>query len=429
MRQSQDPNRTVPRRLSMRAHARAGIASLALLPLAAMAQEADGGLTAQLNVSQQIRIDDNLSLSTTNSETVTSAVTNLAFNLDSQTRTQNLSLYAATGYRFIQDGDSDLIDPTFALSYRREGASASFDIAARYEQTDIGFIRTLEDFVTTGLPLPEDFDDLTGTGTRRALGLDATLALRTDAPFGITFRAGISDLSYEDVTSSDLLDSTRTTLDATARFTISPVLETTLGVTGTRFEQDTFSTRETFQIRAGASLDRPDGGYGATFTATDTEEGRQYALTLSRDITLRNAALSAGIGASRAANGESYLSGSLDYRLEGEAGSLTVGIDRSLRSDSSDAEELLTSLSLATDYVLTPQSALGADLTLARAENTATGDGTDVASLGISYSRTLTRDWSLSASYSFEHRDPDDGASAQASSIGVSISRSFDVRF
>ena len=403
-----------------------------------MAQSADenggGGVMAQFGLTQSLRADDNRGLATDSRGATYSALTELTFGFASETRTQSLTLDAAVGLRAVDgpgtDGvEAEATDRSVVLAYGRDGASASLDVSGRLVQSDVAFSNTLEDFVLAGQPLPEDFDDLNGTGTRRLLAFDAALSLRDDAPFGLTFRAGLTDLAYDDVTSPDLIDSTRTTLGVDARFDITPVLGATLALTDTRFDEAGADTRRILSLDGAATLARPDGSYALGFGITDTEGGRQVGLSVGRDVVLPTATLGLTLGATRAADGGTFVTAGLDYGIERAAGTLRIGFDRSVRADTDDGSEVQTALRVASDYALGPDSGLGFDLSLARAEATGDGTGTTRADAGITYDYALTRDWSLQADYTITLRDDDADGRATSNSIGLSLSRSFDVRY
>ena len=408
------------------------VAGLMLMPLQqASAQESSGtgGQTFGFTVSEQIEAARNLSLTPGDDATTLQAITTFAFSFDDTTRISDLGVDAAIDLRVVDGPSTDSVDididnPRISLSYQREAASARLDLTARYVVNDVAFIRPLTDFIDAGLPvLPEDFDDLTGSGTRTTIDLDTQLSVRDDAPFGLTFSAGVNDISYSDVTDPALTDNQRLRAGIEARFDISLVLQATAGLSYGRLDE-AGSIDESLTLSAGAALARPDGSYGLSLVATDSDGDRQVGFSLSREIEFRNAALSASFGLTRSAEGETFVTGALDYAFSLPAGAFTVAFDRDVTLDG-DTTNVLTSLSLGASRTLTPD--LDAALSLGIAQQQEGGETIDIADLGASIDYALSPDWSVAAGASYQLRDDADGR-ADAQSLSLTVTRSFGAR-
>jgi hypothetical protein len=62
-------------------------------------------------------------------------------------------------------------------------------------------------------------------------------------------------------------------------------------------------------------------------------------------------------------------------------------------------------------------------------EDTATNLATRNASLGVSYSRSLTRDWGMNLGYRHRIRDEDGAPSANSDSFFLTIRRDFEIKY
>ncbi|MBL4811658.1 MAG: porin, partial [Rhodobacteraceae bacterium] len=190
-------------------------------------------------------------------------------------------------------------------------------------------------------------------------------------------------------------------------------------------EEATDTSRETLGLTAAVDFDRPDGSFTLGFAADDTPDGTRLSVDFGRTYTLPTGSLSASIGLTRGTDAELYATGNLQMRYTLPRGALTASLNRSVGPGSDDAEEIVTSLSLGAHNALTPVSNIGVNLAFVRAEEAA--ETTDITSFGVTYDYALGPDWSLSAGYGFQQRD-DAGGSANASSVSLTLSRTFDFR-
>lgn len=444
---------------------------LAALPLAA--QEEVGGLLVRLGLEQRLEYGENLGLDLPEEGSTARASTALSFGLTSETRTQTFALQTGAALRF-EDGptgsDAGIVDPQASLSYSREAANATLSLSAYYRETDVDFLRPLEDFVNDEgvIELPEDLEDLNGTGTRIGFGGTAGLEFGTSAPLGLALRAGASGIDYRDVTDPDLVRIRRANAGATVKLRFSPVSEGRIALDQRLYDADDAEQthRETTTLSAGLtreispravldlSLGRtivdteefgvttrekgidaaigldyamPNGSASADFAATTTQDGTRLDLTFGRSLDLPTGALSASLGLTRPEGGDVELIGALLWRRDLPTGSLTARAERSVRTTNSDEQRLTTFLAVGYDHQINDVSGLGLDMSYAFIDETGTDASEDRASLSASYSHALTADWNMNLGLAYQMRE-EAGDRADSQSVFVTLGRSFDFR-
>ena len=221
----------------------AAMLMLAISPQAAMAQnipdEGANGLTFDL--AARLSHDTNPDLIPEGSRPQTTGALDLTFGLNRETDVSKLVLQGSTG--LLDTENPGLSDPFVTLAYDRLGANADFHIDGTLQQSDVTSTSDIENFAT-------------GQGLRRVTGLQAALNLNTSHPLGFGLTAGVSDISYHDHPTPDLIDSRTLDLGTSLRADLSPVLQGNLGVTFSRFSQPGLPDRDTASYTAGLTLDR-----------------------------------------------------------------------------------------------------------------------------------------------------------------------------
>lgn len=312
------------------------------------------------------------------------------------------------------------------LGYTRDGAGSDLKLSAGASESRIDLLRPLGDFVDDAgnIVLPDDLDDLYGSGWRRQVGLDAALTLGRDAPIGATLRAGTSRLSYRDTSNPDLTDSRRIYADADLRFALTQVSRLDLGLRHERFRDDD-GLRRTSSLRAGLVFDRPDGNFRALLGATDTEDGTRVTAEIGRLIERPWGSLDGRIGAVRLTSGRTTLAGGLQLAYELATGRISTSVERSATSNSDDDETMRTALLVGYEQALTDHSGLSLDLAYVHSRSTMAQLDTRQASFGVNYSHSLTRDVALSLGYSYRMRDGDNIGRSTENVVTLSLRRSF----
>ncbi|MCB6180110.1 hypothetical protein LHP98_18485 [Rhodobacter sp. Har01] len=427
----------------------------------------------RLGVEQRFEYGDNLGLDIPEEGTTALASTALSFALISETRTQSFILESGADLRF-EDGpagsDIGIMDPRVNLRYRRDAANSSLSLSGYYRESEVDYLRPLEDFVNEDgvIELPEDLADLNGSGTRIGFGASAGLELGTSAPLGLQLRAGFSGLDYRDVTDLDLVPIRRSNAGATVRLRFSPVsegrialdrklydaedpeqtyrettsvsagyshelssravLDLSLGYSVIDSEEFGVTTREE-GADAGLSLDyaMPNGSASAEFTASTTQDGTRLELTFGRSLDLPTGALSARLGLTQPEGGDVELIGGLSWRRDLPTGRLTASVERAVKATNQDEQRLTTFVSLGYDHDINAVSGIGLDMSYALIEESGVPGSDDRASLTARYSRDLTPDWAMNLGLAYQMRE-ETGERSDSLSVFLTLGRSFDFR-
>lgn len=404
-----------------------------LAPPAAVAQtEAEGGVSAVLGISERLEYVDGDGL-TTGSGTL-SSLTSVDIELASATRNSRASLEAGTGLRVAAGPDATETDfpadTRIALAYSRFSRSTLLDLEARLRQDDIGFLRPLEVTVAPDgtLILPSDLNDLEGSGTRREIDLEASLALWRDQRLSVILDASATDLSYQDVTSPNLDDSLRTDVGITALLALTEEAQANLSLRRSRYDEEGSEPRETTTLSGDLIFDQPLGSLTFGASVSDTPEGTRYGADVGRVWQFAASSVSATIGAVRTANDEVELTGEIAGTRSLPLGEISASLSRSVSSTADDSELLYTVLAAQFERELTPISSIAFDGSWIRSEDTGSGATVDNASFGVGYARDLTEDWTLGAGYRHDWRDASDGGNENSDSVYVEVRREFDLR-
>lgn len=409
-----------------------GFVPLVLAAPHVLAQDPDDdGRTLTFGLTQGITLNDNLALDATSAGTTVQANTGLSFALATETATDRLDLSGAGGLRIVDGPGYDgtevrMSDPRLAFSYTRLGARAELGLSLAYERADIAFLRPLSDFAGPGgeITLPDDLDDLTGSGTREALSFGASLELRKDAPFGITLSAGQDRLAYRDVTDPDLLDNTRTSLGLGLRFDLNEVTTATLDLSASRFEEAGAGSRDTQGLAGAIAFARPNGTLSFRLTLDDTPDGQRASFSVARDFALPTGALDLSLGLTRGVDDEISATGSLRYAQDYAGGQVTAALRQSVTAGNDDTEQRLSAVTLGLSHDLGNLGTLGLDAAWARTVETADGSSTEQADFGVALSRNLSRDWSLDVGLRHTIRED-----ADDTSLSLTIGRNFTLPF
>lgn len=416
------------------------VGSLGLASFSAQAQETGqetGGVLLTFRLAERFETTENLGLDVPSQGRTNQATTNLSFGISSETQASRLAFDVAGVLRAAQGPghsgtDFSFDGPKLALSYARSAANATLDLKARLSESDIEYLRPLEDFLDENgeIVLPEDLADLTGTGTRRNSGLNAAVSWGNNAPVGFGLSAGFSALSYSNTTSPGLIDSRRTSLGASMRLDLSQVTKATISLKFSRFDDDVplSKSRDTISLDTDLSHDLATGKLTGKLSAARTEDGTQLGFNIGRIFDLPTGSLTTNLGLTRAASGGTNLTGSLGYRHVLPNGQISAQLRRGVQAGSDDTERLTTALSLGYSQSLSQISSLSLDLSYAESTVTATDSTVANTSFGATYSHALTEDWGLNLGYRQRIRDADGTGKADSSSVFLSLSRDFTFR-
>jgi hypothetical protein len=416
-----------------------GVAGLWNDPAAHAQGREAGGVRMTWGIEQRFETDSNGELDPGGSEDINQASTRLSFGLTSATRVSSLAFNAAGKFRIAQGPDFDgteaeFTEPEVGLSYARRGANADLSFSGRYRESDVAFLRPLDDFIDSdgNLDLPEDLEDLNGNGTRRNLRANAALNWGRNGPVGFGLSGGYSIIDYSNASSASLVDSRRANVGANFRVEIAPATDATAGLRFATFDDDdpTSSRRNTYGLNLGLSRAVDNGLWSVGFNLSDTEDGTQTGVNIGREMALPRGNLSASVGVTAGAEGGLDLTGSLGYSqaLTG-LGRVNASLTRAITQGTDDTERLLTALSLGYSHTLSRLSSVNVNVLASESEDTATNLATRNASLGVSYSRSLTRDWGMNLGYRHRIRDEDGAPSANSDSFFLTIRRDFEIKY
>lgn len=421
----------------------------------------DGGLTIDVGVSQSLRYEDNPDFDPGVSDGQFLSRTGLSFDLNSETATQKLSFGLTAAVEAGRDSDNGLADPTARLSYTVNNRNTEALVDALWRERDVG--TTESDDLN-----PDDLDF--GTGTRRDTRL--TLGLRTgiEAPFGVDLTARDNRRSYSGTSDPDFFDTTRRSLDATARFRIDPRITlrliagieryeaenadqtdrttTELGFGGTfevtpRLTADvdlTFDkieteelggTTETDGIGIDTSLTREmaNGTLTASLRTRETINGRRSTVRIGRALDLPDGALSFSLGATKSEGLSTEPVAELSYSRDLPRGQFDVSLRQSVETNNDDQETLSSRLSLGIDQDINSLSSWSADLSLADVNALDVGaEDKRRIDFSLSYRRDIGADWDLVSGYEFSHAREDGVEDREANTVFLTLEKTFSFR-
>lgn len=459
----------------------ATVGALGLYALSATAQDGAGGLQMFIDVNQRAEHDTNNGLTPGGEEDTTSLTTNLTFGLTSETRIDKLSVSLGGALRFIngpdQSGtDFELDDPTLRFSFARDTGNSAFDLSGSYRRSPVEFTRPFTDFLdpdTGDIVLPDDLDDLEGTGTRISQSLSGSIELFKDAPAGITLRFSQSELRYSNTTDTGLFRNERLNLGADIRLTFSDVLEGKFSISQDTYEAEDadltdretnaysfgleyqasprltlngrvgYSRTETLEgiglarttdvengvtFRFSADYEMVNGSLGATITSNVDQNARRNTFEIERDLDLTNGSISASIGLTRGSANNTEVIGSLAWNRELPTGNLSARINRSVRTSNDDDERLTTALSVTYSHDINELSSLSLSTAYAESDLLGGGDQSTNFNASATYSYELTADWNLNAGYTYRRNKDDGEDSAVNHSIFLGVGRRFNLR-
>lgn len=420
--------------------ARTGL--LALVPTLALALGAAaqdrGGILLTLGLSERVEATRNLALNPVSQGTTIRSDTTLNMNLSSKTRVQELAFSTSLALRAVNPAAGnttyDVIAPGLSFSYTRRGAGSEFGLNARYRSEDITFLRPLSDFVNEDgeLELPDDFDDLSGSGTRKSYNASTRLRWGQDGPLGVGLSAGVAIVDYRNA-SATLYDSERTwaAVDLSLKPGNGRSFSSTLRYS--HYENDDPGTlaRDTITLDNRLAFGRPAGEVFGTFGIADTINGTRFSLGAGLDRDLPAGNLSVAAGATRTTGGSLAFTASASASGDFPFGRLSARLRRSISENSNNNEEIRTGAGVSFSRSLTPTIDLSINANYVRSTLLSTELSTTNASIGASIGHQLTPDWDLNLGYNRRYRNDESAGTGWVSSDTVffGISREFSTRF
>ena len=399
--------------------------SLALPALPVAAQ--DGGLRYSFGLSQRLETSQNPGLAIPAGASSTNAVTALSFGLTSSTPTETLALALDGGLQLSKTGGDALVTglegPQLSFGYDRQGGNAAFATSLDYSDARIETLRPLTDFLNDQgqIELPENPDDLVGTGNRRTSGASFRLDLGTEAPLGVSLSAGFDQTNYADVSDPDLVDTRSMDLGATAQLRFSETLAGTLSLNQSQFEaEDAAATSRVTQgldfginqqISPRLSL---SAGAGLSIARTAGESRSENPTArVGLDLALPNGGLAFDLGLD---------SVGISWQQALPRGGISAALSHNPDADGSGQT---TVLALNYDQSLSPVS--GLNFGLSHSDFSNPGENAVARTdLTASYSHSLTPDWGMTLGANHSLRDEDTVGAANSSTLFLSLSRNFE---
>lgn len=406
--------------------------ALALLPLGALALLLLGGLPgfAQDTGSStggnrtSFGLSEKASVLDDGTGTTASATTGLSFSTASTTQTESLAFDGGLGLVFSHnpDGSTDtqVTAPNLGLRYSQSTPSSVVQGNLSYSRDQIQTVRPLSDFIDANgnLTLPDNPDDLLGTGLRESMAAGASVEMGKDAPFGLTLTANAGRTTYSQTTAPDLLDTSSTDAGISGRFSYSPVGRVTLGLDRGHSTTQGAADKDTTTLSLGTGYDISPVltvSAGLNYAVTD-EAGaattRDTTPTVSARYTMPTGSL--GFDASQD-------SASLTWQQTTETAAFAASLSHGPDSSGTGQVDVL---GLSYSQTINPVSGLGLGLYYSDLH----GTPTDVSgtSLSLDYNHVLTEDWRLSTGVNYRLRDETGAATTHATGLYLTISRSFD---
>ena len=454
------------------------------------AERAPGGLTLTFGLGLRLRVEDDGDLGSGDGDGggddgdggAVELVADLAFGALSQTRTQRIAVDLDTGLALGSAGDEgsglELEEPRLAFAFEREGARARVGAALRYARIDLDEARLAD--LDRGLDELPEADELVVSGGRRT-ELDAELELVAGLgrPVGFELELRAERRGFEDVDDPDLTDRDIYEAEGALRLDAMPRLVTRLTFDLTTLDDDSGEERDTralgvsavyaasgrttltaalggsrIEALRGVDLDDdgeddarrrserngavgslgivhelPLGTLSAELESELEENGRRDTLRVARAFELRRGTgLSASLGATRGAIGETELVADVALARELARGALSASLARRAGTNADGESVASTFASLGLRRELSRLSSLTLDLDVARVEGLGEGrDDERRTELRLAFVRALTPDWSLAAGV--EHQRRREGGEDDASSaLFVALGREFTIR-
>lgn len=437
------------------------------------AQEGDA-VSATLTVGQRFESTENLGLETPSEGRSNLSTTSLGLDLITRNSTQTLS-FSAGGV--VRNGDipatSDIstgfTDPRINLSYSREGYNSTFNASGSFRQSDIAS-RDLSQFVNADgeFELPEDFEDLVGGGQRNTFGFSSSLVIGQDAPLSVTFSGSVNATRYEDVTSPNLTDTTRSRIGVTSRLRFSPSTTGSVGIGLERFEnenavgtqRDTYSlvfgisnvlanattvnaelgyeaieTRETTGDRSDGGLvgqfgvvrQMPNGTVSADVESTVDQAGNRLTLQAGRSLELPTGTISSSVGLTSFEGDSPDFVGTLNWVQALPRGTLTARINRDVTTNNDDRERISTSGAVSFTQQINSVSSYTVGTNFGVSEDSAISRTTTQAAVTVSYNRAINNRWGFNTGVTHRLRDTTLNGRADSTSIFFGLNASFDL--
>ncbi|MDX8353116.1 hypothetical protein [Cognatiyoonia sp. IB215182] len=392
-----------------------------LCPVVLTAQEAEpGGVFFTFDINQSLEASTDRDLSTPEEEDEVEATLGLRFGAVTETRTDRLAFGLGTDFRALE-GDVSNDDASIRLSYDRNSADAVINASVSAIRSDIEFLRDASDFINDEgeIELPDDFEDLTGTGTRTSSTIAAGLRWGETAPLGYRVSFSQQFLRYEDA-SAALADSDTGSVSAGLRLNFNEVTTGNLDLSYTQTDEVGEPLEDRLTLSGSVTVDRPLGDLTFQLSSSrDEADDIFWAGSVSRRLALPRSAISGSLGVVEDEFGDARVTGSLGYSLPRPAAQIDLSANRSLPPG---GDRTTTTLRGTYAQELTPISNMVFEVTFGEARDPDGSDRLATGSVTGRYAVELTPVWSFSLGAGINLRD-EDGTERRSNSLFLGLER------
>lgn len=433
-----------------------------LVANAAVAQDAvNNGVT--LGVSQNLSYSNNLGLNSAETSGLRS-ITNLNLGYATATRVEGVKVTASTGLEFGSDDGSanGLIDPVFGLSYRQESKNAGFTASANYRQADVSSVLNTQTVVDSGFI---SIDEGVQTDLNYSLGFDFG---RTDPVSGSLTYAG-NTRRYTETSDATLLDFDSNTLTAQVNLRFDDRITGRLSASLTEFVEENglkrntenysiganFAVTQTLTVDAALSYNETNRTEGSVSTSTDglgftmsanqdlkdgslsarlassvNENGRRTTISVSRELELKNGALSFSFGGVRSEDDSFDPTYNIGYNQELPKGAqFSVQASQAFETSGLGEDAINTRVAASYSAPLTTVSSLEATANFRNRQGLDTSaDDASRLDLGVRYRHSLAQDWGVVGGYNRSFTSEEGEADQTSDTVFVGLQKTFEWR-
>ncbi len=397
-----------------------------LCPVIALAQDAEpGGVFFTFDFGQSFEATSDSDLETPEEEDSVQGITDIRFGAVTETRSQRLSFDLGTGIRATEDELTNE-DVSLRFAYSRNSADAVFDTSISALRSDISFLRDASDFINADgvLVLPDDFEDLTGSGIRIATTVAASLRWGETDPLGYRISASQQLLRYEDA-SAALAESDTNTVGAGVRLNINEVTTGNLDLSYSETDEVGAPSEDRLTLSTNLVFSRPLGDltYQLSTSRNETDDVF-WAGSISRSLALPRGSLAGSVGIVEADDGETRPTGSISFSYPRPTGQIDLSAARSL---SPGGDRGTTTLRATFAQAVTPVSGMRFEITYAEASDPDRSDVLASGEVSGSYAVELNRLWEFNVGARINLRD-DDGTRSRSNTVFAGLNRTISWR-
>lgn len=400
-----------------------------------------GGVTTEFTLSQGFETQSNPTLAPDNNDVRSVFNTDLGFSIASVTRRSEIRLGLGARARYaFGDLDSDEKGFDFGrenanLRYRYTAPDFSLTANLRYLQDDVSFL-DFEDLITVddggNIIIDEDATEISGSGTRRNITYRLSAQFREDQRFGWGASFSGSDLTYSDVTSASLEDTSSRNAALNAHFEFTPTLRLDSRLSHTTRDTDGSTEGSTNALSLNLQAVRSDAftlRSGLTFANPDTNASRTTATIGAQLRPSELSQLTFDIGGTVSDDFNTELEARLNYRVQPTSQSVfEVSINSGI-TDNNDNEQVRSTVgTIGYDLALTSLSRLSLDMFFVDENVLATDATTGETSARIQYSRQMNKDWVLAVGANYINRRETGQSDATSEELFINISRAWSGR-